>query len=111
MAQALDGCLAVYPRTEFEDRVAARLLEVRERGPRERDAVLSYAAGAHEFMPDAQGRVAIPNKLRDYAGLERDIVVVGGIDHVQIWNAQQFREHEARGSGAIADGEGFADFM
>src|SRR5437899_8814534 len=109
MAQALDGCLAVYPRAEFEDRVAARLLEVRERGPRERDAVRSYSAGAHEFMPDAQGRVAIPNKLRDYAGLERDIVVVGAIDHVQIWNAQQFREHEARGSDAIADGEGFSD--
>jgi MraZ protein len=111
MAQALDGCLAVYPRAEFEDRVAAKLIEVRGRGSRERAAVMSYAAGAHEFMPDTQGRVAIPNKLREYAGLEREIVVVGGIDHVQIWDAQRFRERDAEGTASMVAGEGIDDFM
>jgi MraZ protein len=111
MAQALDGCLAVYPRAEFEDRVAAKLIEVRGRGSRERAAVMSYAAGAHEFMPDTQGRVAIPNKLREYAGLEREIVVVGGIDHVQIWDAQRFRERDAEGIASMVAGEGIDDFM
>ena len=111
MAQALDGCLAVYPRAEFEDRVAAKLIEVRGRGSRERAAVMSYAAGAHEFMPDTQGRVAIPNKLREYAGLEREIVVVGGIDHVQIWDAQRFRDRDAEGIASMVAGEGIDDFM
>jgi MraZ protein len=111
MAQALDGCLAVYPRAEFEDRVATKLMEVRERGPRERAAVLSYAAGAHDFVPDSQGRVAIPDKLREYAGLEREIVVVGGIDHVEIWNAQRFRERDAEGIAFMVAGEGINDFM
>jgi MraZ protein len=111
MAQALDGCLAVYPRAEFEDRVAAKLIEVRGRGSRERAAVMSYAAGAHEFMPDTQGRVAIPNKLREYAGLEREIVVVGGIDHVQIWDAQRFRNRDAEGIASMVAGEGIDDFM
>ena len=111
MAQALDGCLAVYPRAEFEDRVAARLKEVRERGARERAAVMSYAAGASEFVPDAQGRVVIPDKLRDYAGRGREVIVAGGVDHIQIWDAQRFRERETEGAAAIRAGEGFSDFM
>ncbi len=111
MAQALDKCLAVYPRAEFEDRVAAKLKEVRERGPRERAAVMSYAAGAQEFSLDAQGRVAVPARLREYAALDREIVVAGGIDHVQIWDAERFRTRDAEGVAAIEAGEGIADFM
>ena len=74
-------------------------------------AIGSGAFGAHEFVPDSQGRVAVPNKLREYAGLERETVVVGGIDHVEIWDAQRFREREAEGIAAIRDGEGISDFI
>src|SRR6185295_6515226 len=71
MARALDGCLAVYPAAEFE-RVASKLAVARERGTRERQAARSYFAGAAEFAADKQGRVAIPQHLREYAHLERE---------------------------------------
>ncbi len=64
MARALDGCLVVYPLAEF-DRVARKLQEVRERGARERQAARAFFAGAVEFTPDKQGRVAVPQNLRD----------------------------------------------
>src|SRR6516162_8144862 len=76
MTQALDRCLAVYPLAEF-DRLARTLREVRERGPHERQAIRSFFAGATEFVPDKQVRVAVPPKLRDYAHLDREVVVVG----------------------------------
>jgi len=110
MARALDGCLAVYPVEDFH-RVATKLLDARERGARERDATRVLFGGASEFSADGQGRVVIPDKLREYAGLDRDVIVTGAYDHVEIWDLQRFREHEAQGSAAIADGEGIADFM
>src|SRR3954467_5486398 len=73
MARALDGCLSVYPRDEFE-RVAAKLTAARARCPRERQAARSVFTGAVDFVPDKQGRVAIPTHLREYAGLDREVV-------------------------------------
>ena len=64
MARALDGCLAVYPVDEF-DRLATRIREVRERGGEQRQAARTFFAGAVEIAPDKQGRVAVPQHLRD----------------------------------------------
>jgi MraZ protein len=110
MARALDGCLAVYPLAEF-DRVARKLREARERGPRERQAARTFFSGAHQFVPDSQGRVAIPQHLREYAALDREVVVTGGFDHAEIWDAQRFRVRDAEGVAAIEAGEGIDDFM
>jgi len=110
MAKALDGCLAVYPVDEFH-RVAANLREARARGATERQAARSYFSGAVEITPDRQGRVAVPQHLREYAGLDREVIVVGGFDHIEIWNAQRFRERDAEGIASMVAGEGINDFM
>ena len=109
MAKALDGCLAVYPNDEFA-RVAARLNDARNRGARERQAARTFFAGAVEIMPDKQGRVAIPPTLREYAALDRDVIVAGNFDHIELWDAQRFREHDRAGTASIVEGEGINDF-
>jgi MraZ protein len=110
IAKALDGCLAVYPVAEFE-RLAHRLREARERGSRERQAARTFFAGASEVTPDRQGRVAIPQHLREYAALSRDVIVAGSYDHIEIWDAQAFRERDVLGTAAISEGEGIHDFV
>ena len=110
MAKALDGCLAVYPLEEFA-RVAQKLREARERGARERQAARTFFTGAVEIAPDRQGRVAIPQHLRDYAGLDRDAIVAGVFDHIEIWDAQRFRERDREGTASISEGEGIHDFV
>jgi MraZ protein len=110
MARALDGCLAVYPLDEFQ-RVAHKVQEARERGSRERVAAAAFFAGAAEFTPDKQGRVAVPQHLREYAHLEREVVVAGSFDHIQIWDAQKFAERDAAGIASIVEGEGINDFL
>ena len=110
MTQALDRCLAVYPLAEF-DRLARTLREVRERGPHERQAIRSFFAGATEFVPDKQGRVAVPPKLRDYAHLDREVVVVGSFDHIEIWDAETHRDRDQVGVAAIAEGEGINELL
>jgi MraZ protein len=110
MAKALDGCLAVYPVEEFQ-RVAANLQDARSRGATERQAARSYFSGAVEITPDKQGRVAVPPHLREYAGLERDVIVAGSFDHIEIWDAQRFHDSDRAGIASIVEGEGIADFM
>jgi MraZ protein len=110
MARALDGCLAVYPIAEF-DRVARKLREARERGARERQAARSFFSGAEEITPDRQGRVAIPQHLREYARLEREVIVAGNFDHLELWDARTFRERDQQGSASIEEGDGIDDFV
>ena len=110
MAKALDGCLAVYPVEEFH-RVAANLREARSRGATERQAARSYFSGAVEITPDKQGRVAVPQHLREYAHLEREVMVAGSFDHIEIWDAQRFSERDAAGIASITEGVGINDFL
>jgi MraZ protein len=110
MARALDGCLAVYPVAEFE-RVARKLQEARERGPRERQAARALFSGAAPITPDKQGRVTVPQNLREYAHLEREVAVIGSFDHIEIWDAQAFRARDAEGIAAMVEGEGIHDFQ
>ncbi|TML64007.1 MAG: division/cell wall cluster transcriptional repressor MraZ [Actinobacteria bacterium] len=59
-----------------------------------------------EFTPDAQGRVAIPQKLREFAQLDRELVIVGVDDRVEIWDRARWRDQvEREGAEALASGE------
>jgi MraZ protein len=51
-----------------------------------RDYMRVMFAGAHDEVPDKQGRVTIPSGLRTYAGLEKDCVVIGANTRLEIWD-------------------------
>jgi len=56
-----------------------------------------------DCVPDAQGRILLPAKLRQYANLEKEVVIIGVFDRAEIWNAQlwQKMEDEALQSGQL----------
>jgi len=60
-------------------------------------------AGASNEMPDKQGRVTIPPMLRDYASLDRDCVVIGAMNRVEIWNTENWNRYSAEQEQAFAD--------
>ena len=91
LARSIDGCLSLYDAEEFE-KVAQDMQEQARRGALERNAVRSFAAGATEATPDRQGRITIPQHLRQFAELERDVVVTGALTRIEIWNAAKWRE-------------------
>jgi MraZ protein len=92
-----DRCLYVWPRADFE-RMTARLSQTTGRGREDRSYVRLLYSGASDEQPDKQGRVTIPPTLREYARLERDCVVIGAMDKIEIWDAagweQYMSEHE-----------------
>ena len=92
-----DRCLYVWPRADFEQ-MTSRLSQTTGRGRNDRSYVRLLYSGASDEQPDKQGRVTIPPTLREYARLERDCVVIGAMDKIEIWDAagweQYMSEHE-----------------
>ena len=96
----IDGCLALWAPAEFEDR--AREMNERGKGsPTDRAMARVFFAGAQEASPDRQGRIAIPQNLREFAGLTHEVVVIGAYDHVEIWDAEAWQRAKGLGETAL----------
>ena len=86
VTMGLDSCLSVY-----SDASWARFTEKFESLPYTRTkAMRPLFANAAKCEPDAQGRILLPQKLRAYAGLEKDVVVIGVATRAEIWNAERW---------------------
>lgn len=85
VTKGLDGCLFVYDNQEweaFEQKLKALPLHKKDN----RQFARHFLAGAAEVEVDKQGRILIPSKLREYAGLEKDVVLVGVASRIEIWD-------------------------
>jgi MraZ protein len=102
------GCLAVYTAEEFA-RVSDEVREMSKAGDTELDAARAFFADARMLTPDRQGRIPIPTALREYAGLERDVVLTGANSRIEVWDAARWRAKKAEGRAALA-GAGLAGF-
>lgn len=84
----LDGCLFVYPNEEWMNFVAQ--LKSLPGSKEARQMQRYFMAGAADCEVDKQGRILIPNKLREHAGLEKDIVFVGVLSKIEIWSKEKW---------------------
>ena len=103
------GCLAVFTPEEFEV-VATEIREQSKRGGRELSAARSFFGGTAEIQPDKQGRVALPQNLREFAGLDREVVVVGMYSRIEIWDRAKWQALDQEGAQALAESDDLPDF-
>jgi MraZ protein len=104
-APSQDRCIDVYPLTAFERRVE-ELRSLPREDQRARTYLRVFLAGAHEDKPDAQGRVTIPPRLRAYAGLDRELVVNGADQKVEIWDRDAWEAYRTAAEDAFANLDG-----
>jgi MraZ protein len=96
-----DGCVNVYSREEWKRRMdQVRRISIASASGRTFRRV--FLMDAKEVLVDAQGRVPIPPALTRRASLDKEAVVHGAADHIEIWNPQVFQTKVA----AIVDREG-----
>jgi transcriptional regulator MraZ len=97
-----ERCLYVFPAAEFQRYAAEQSARpMSDKAARAFTRVLF--SGAHDEVPDKQGRVTIPAPLRTYAGLERDLVVIGASTRVEVWDAVAWEEYLTDSEGTFAD--------
>lgn len=92
MTKGQERCLTLWPNEEFAvltERM--RNAPVTSKGARDYQRV--FFAGASDQVPDKQGRITIPPDLRDYAGLQRECVVIGASTRVEVWDAQAWQSY------------------
>ena len=87
-----ERCLYVFPSNEFSA-ITERLRQAPVTEKAARDYMRVMFAGAHDEVPDKQGRVTIPNGLREYAALEKDCVVIGANTRLEIWNSESWKSY------------------
>lgn len=93
VAIGLDGCLSVYSDTKW-----ASLIEKVEALPISKArSMRALFANAAKCEPDAQGRILIPAKLREYAKLEKEVVITGASRCVELWNPERWAPIENEG--------------
>ena len=102
VTRGLDQCLFVFPPAEWQ-RLEAKLRALPLAQSSARAFVRLLLSGASECVPDKQGRVTIPAHLREYAGLDRDVVVIGASNRVEIWDQQAWEQYLATNEDAFAE--------
>lgn len=84
----LDGCLFVYPNEEWQTFI--QQLKNLPGSKNARQLQRYFMAGAANCEVDKQGRILIPVKLREQAGLEKDVVFVGVLSKIEIWSKERW---------------------
>ena len=96
-----DRCLFVWSRGDFEA-LTERVRQAPFTNKASRDFLRVLFSGASDEIPDKQGRVTIPPVLREYARLQRDCVVIGAMDRVEIWDAEAWAAYSAEHEESFA---------
>lgn len=92
LSKAIDPCINVYSREAF-GRFAERLFRLPE--IETRDVRRFVFEAAQETSPDSQGRVLLLPALREYAGLKKDVLILGVGDHAEIWDKETYEKKAA----------------
>lgn len=90
MLGKLDGCLGLWTIEGF-DTAADEMEALSNAGEVTTGALRAFIADAHEIVPDQQGRIVIPGRLRQYAALGSEIVITGRMKRAEIWDAATWR--------------------
>ncbi len=104
LQKGIDACLYVFPPEEWERQVE-RVSSLPTTRPEARRYARFFFSQAQSERIDRQGRLTIPASFRDYAGLEREVAIVGVGSRVEIWDAARWEQHRTETEAGV---EGFA---
>lgn len=94
VTKGLDNCLLLYPMREWESLVG-RIEEMPSGSESTRRFTRLFFANAHHLMPDGQGRVLIPPRLREMVGISGEVVIVGLSNKAEVWDPERWSSYSS----------------
>lgn len=101
VTRGLDGCLYLYPAIDWQE--FADKLKNLPSNLKNRQIQRQFLSKAMEVSLDKQGRILIPSMLREMAGLEKDVVFVGMMNHVEVWDKTRLEQEEVAESEELLE--------
>ena len=92
LTRGQEHCIYAFPAQEFEQ-MTVELRRAPLSSKQARDYVRVLLSGAYKEVPDKQGRITLPPDLRKYAGLDRELTVIGAGSRAEIWNSQAWNDY------------------
>ncbi|QOV20222.1 division/cell wall cluster transcriptional repressor MraZ [Blautia liquoris] len=89
LTKGLDGCLSIYPMNEWET-FEKQLRSLPLTNKNARTFTRFFVAGAASCELDKQGRILVPQTLREFAGLTKEVVLTGNINRIEIWSKNKW---------------------
>ncbi len=99
ITRGIDNCLFVFANAEW-DTLAKKLIALPLAQANSRAFVRLMLAGASDVEVDSQGRILIPDYLRKYAGLKKEVVVAGLYNRVEIWDEAAWNTYKSKTENA-----------
>ncbi|MFA4827493.1 MAG: division/cell wall cluster transcriptional repressor MraZ [Candidatus Shapirobacteria bacterium] len=95
VTRGLDRCLFLFTSQEWEV-LAQKLIALPLAQANSRAFVRLMLAGAMDVEIDTQGRVLIPDYLREYAGLKKEAVIAGLYNRIEVWDSESWKEYKTK---------------
>lgn len=92
ITKGMDNCLFIYSKDEWS-KFENKLKELPVTSSKVRSFMRFFFAGACECEVDKQGRINIPQNLREYANIDKDVVIVGVSTRAEIWNKDSWEKY------------------
>lgn len=102
LTRGQERCVYVFSADEFQkvhDQMRSAPLSSRQA----RDYIRVFLSGASDEVPDKQGRITIPAPLRDYAGLDREVAVIGAGTRAEIWDLESWSSYLEEQESAFSE--------
>jgi MraZ protein len=93
LSRGFDRCLYIYTMEDWME-LAGKLKELRQSDPDMREFIRKLFSQASECTLDSQGRILIPQNLKKYARIDKDLITLGAMDKIEVWSREVFDDNE-----------------
>lgn len=93
ITRGIDNCLVIYPVSEWQ-KLAEKLEKLPSSGADSRGFVRLMLAGAVDVELDKLGRILIPDYLKDYGSLKKNVSILGLSNRIEIWDGERWQEYK-----------------
>jgi len=103
LTKGIEKCLYIYPEEEWIDLVERLKKAMPSSKEANRKALRFFSSNATECELDKQGRILIPQHLREHASLNKELLFVGSLNKVEIWSPDLYEDADAEEVGAMLE--------